>query len=166
MKHTFIKTSIKVALAATSVMGMVVDGYAGSSTGNLDVSATVVNPCTITASAMAFGNYDTSAQTSSDLDINGTVGIQCAVGTNPTVALGAGGNYAGGNRRMTGGGGEYLNYNLYTGATRNTEWNMANTRAYSGTGLPDTITVYGRVFQGQTPSDDTYADTVVVTALF
>lgn len=66
-------------------------------------------------------------------------------------------------------GSSYLSYSLYSDSGRSTVWgNTAGTgKAYTGTGVSDTVTVYGAIAAGQNvPASTSYADVVVATITF
>jgi spore coat protein U-like protein len=59
-----------------------------------------------------------------------------------------------------------ITYGLYRDSARAQPWGDSagtNTAAGTGSGLAQTVTVYGRVPAQTTPSPGTYSDTVVVT---
>jgi spore coat protein U-like protein len=126
--------------------------------------------CTISATGVAFGNYD--PQSLSPDDSTGSVNVDCkSTDPAPNVALSAGlsGSYA--PRAMTGG--SYsLPYNLYTTTARNIVW---------GDGTSGTVTltlsggtssggrrlysqsVYGRIPAGRNVGAGSYSDTIILT---
>jgi spore coat protein U-like protein len=68
---------------------------------------------------------------------------------------------------MTGSGGGTLNYSLFRETGRTSNWgNTGTTDTVSGSGLLQTITVYGRIPAGQTPIVGVYTDTVTVTLTY
>lgn len=151
------------ALAATPAQ-------AGTTGGTLAVSATVTANCTVSTSALAFGNVDVTS--GSNVDSTGGLSVTCTNGTGWTasagVGSGTGASFA--NRKMANGG-NLLNYNIYTSAARTTVWGdgTASTATIggTGTGTAQNVTVYGRVSSGQTgvPAG-AYADTVAVTVTY
>jgi spore coat protein U-like protein len=59
-----------------------------------------------------------------------------------------------------------ISYGLYLDAGRTAPWGDSvgvNTATGTGSGLAQTLTVYGRVPAQSTPAPGTYADTVVMT---
>ena len=162
--------------AAVSGMAIVAAGFgatasAATATANLGVSATVTNNCTISTAAVAFGSYDpVVAHASTDLDSTGTVTVACTKGSTATVGLGLGSNASGSTRRMSDGGTNYLDYELYQDNGRTTVWGNAGGSLYSPGAAPSkaarNFTVYGRVNSNQDVPAGSYNDTVVATVNF
>ena len=167
-----IRMALATALAVGGATG--VNSYAGTSTANLSVTATVSANCTISTGAVAFGAYDPIVtNASSALDGAGSVSVTCTTGSAPVITLGQGANSGSGStdaapvRRMLSGS-SYLSYALYSDAGRSTVWgNTAGTGvSRTGTGAADALTVYGRVTAGQNVPSGNYSDTVVATVTF
>jgi spore coat protein U-like protein len=165
------KTLSKGALATTlAAVCLPAPAIAGTASGSLATSATVTANCTVSTSALAFGNVDSTS--ASNVDATGGLSITCTNGSAWTasagVGAGSGASYA--NRRMTAGS-DLLNYNIYTSAARTTVWGdgTASTGTIGGTGSgsAQSITVYGRIAGGQTGVPvGSYADTVAVTVSY
>lgn len=163
-----LKTLSKGALATTvAALCLPAPAIAGTAGGSLAASATVTANCTISTSALAFGNVDSTS--ASDVDATGGLTITCTNGSAWTasagVGAGSGASFAG--RRMSAGA-NLLSYNIYTSAARTTVWGdgTASTATIGGTGsgAAQSVTVYGRVGGGQTGVPiGSYADTVAVT---
>lgn len=139
---------------------------AASSTASLAVSATVLSTCALTGGVIAFGTY-----TSAQLDQTGTLTVLCTSAVPYTVALdaGAGSGATIAARKMTGSAGGTLNYALYRETGRTSNWGntgAADTVAGNGSGIVQTLTVYGRIPAGQTPIVGAYTDTVTVTLTY
>jgi spore coat protein U-like protein len=150
-----------------------------TSTGNMDVSATIETACAVSASPMAFG----VVQPGVVKDAEATITAVCTSGTTYTLDLGDGLNHI-----TTGGtGGQYrrqmasaasrLPYIIYIDATRATpiDASAAGTLAYNnlltstvGNGLEQAVTIYGRVVGAESLAKipGVYGDTVVVTIAF
>jgi spore coat protein U-like protein len=159
--------ALVTALAAISLPA---PATAATVSGSLATSATVTANCTISTSALAFGNVDSTSP--SNVDASGGLTITCTNGSAWTASAGVGGgsgaSYA--NRRMTAGA-NLLNYNIYTSAARTTVWGDGTgstaTLGGTGTGSAQSVTVYGRVAGGQTSVPiGSYADTVSVTITY
>jgi spore coat protein U-like protein len=132
-------------------------------TADLNVTATVVTNCTISTTAVAFGNYDgVSTNASTALDGQGKVTVKCTSGAAVNVALGQGANFAAASRRMKNGT-SFLTYKLFTDGTRATEWEGATTVPHTGTGAAVDLDVFGSVDAGQVVPAGAYADLVVAT---
>ena len=138
---------------------------ASTSTASMAVSATVPSTCSISANALAFGNYS-SAQT----DGSTTLSVTCANSTTYTVALDAGtGTGATVTTRKMTSGAQTLNYSLYTDSARSSVWGTTtgtNTVAGTGTGSAQSLTVYGRIPGSQTPQPGSYTDTITATITY
>jgi spore coat protein U-like protein len=141
---------------------------AATVTANVTVTATVTSNCLVNAGAVAFGNYDPfGTNDTANLDVDGSFSLRCTRGTPAVLSLSNGGNFSGGTRRMSAGGGNFLNYQLYTTAARTTVWNTTNTVSYSAASRAlFTQPIYGRVPGAQDAAIGTYTDTVVATVTF
>jgi len=177
MKHL-----IKISIAAATALVLGTSAFAGTATGTLAVSALIPASCTVGTSTLAFGLYDPlGANLSADLMVNGTVNVTCSSGAPVTVALGAGAHYDSTNhiRRMSDGSSHTINYEMYSDVVDGTPWgdgtsatNNNVTKAITGTGASQNVTVFGEIPAGQTvPAASTtgislYTDTVVITVNF
>ena len=119
--------------------------------------------CSIATSGVAFGSYDTLQAMASDSA--GDLTVSCSVPTAYSVALGTGaGDYGG--RRLTGGRGGGLVYNLFTDASRSTVWGdgSAASVVVSGVapagGVAARHTVHGRIPARQNVFVGPYSDSV------
>lgn len=157
--------------AAIGISAAAAPAFAATANTNLAVSATVINNCLITTSALAFGSYDpVVANSAANLDGTGVVSVACTKGVSPTIALGLGSNASGSTRRMGDGSGNFLTYELYKDAGRVTVWGTSGAALLSPTAAPSkaarAFTVYGRVMAGQDATVGSYTDTVVATVNF
>jgi spore coat protein U-like protein len=128
--------------------------------------------CSIsTVSGVSFGSYD--ALNVSPLDQTGSISYQCSVlyiGT-VTVDLSAGGSGTYFPRQMHKGA-ALLPYNLYRDATRLLIWGngTGGTSRFGPVapllGLPQTLTIYGRIPAHEASPVGAYSDTVVATINF
>jgi spore coat protein U-like protein len=143
---------------------------AGSKNTTFPVTATVASNCLInSASAMAFGNYDGTA----DVDSTSTIVVRCSKGAPYTIALNGGGAGSIAPRKMSFGT-ETLEYNLFSDASRSSVWGSTvgtNTVGANGTGLANALshTVYGRLFDNannQAAAVGAYSDTIQVTVAY
>jgi len=156
--------------ALAAACGFAAPASASTVGGTLNTSATVTANCTVSTSALAFGNVDSTS--ASNVDASGGLTITCTNGSAWTasagVGAGTGASYA--TRKMTAGA-NLLNYNIYTSAARTTVWGDGTgstaTIGGTGTGTGQSVTVYGRVAGGQTGVPiGSYADTVAVTITY
>jgi len=145
-------------------------GHAEVATANLNVSATVTQNCTVSTTALGFGNVNTLS--ASNVDGTGGLSVTCTSGTGWTASAdagsGSGATFA--SRRMTAGS-DLLSYSLYTDAARSTVWGdgAGSTGTFTGTGSGSgqAVTVYGRVPSGQTSAPaGAYSDVVAVTITY
>ena len=147
-----------------------VPALAATTSSTLNVDATVTANCTVSTSALSFGNVDPLS--GSDVDGSGGITVTCTNGTDWSAAAGvgsgSGATYAA--RRMSAGS-DLLGYNIYTNAGRTTVWGDGTgttaTIDNTGTGAAQNVTVYGRVPSGQTSvPPGGYSDTVAVTVTY
>lgn len=135
----------------------------GSSFSAFTVTATVSNPCTVTASALNFG---TTGGLTSPTPLTTTIAVQCPSGTAYNVGLDAGLNGGGSiNARAMAQGVELIGYQLYSNAALSAIWGNTvgtNTVAGTGNGSTQNLIVYGNVPAQATPSPGSYGDTVTV----
>jgi spore coat protein U-like protein len=160
-------------LGAAAIGGFVVatPAYASTATGNLGVTATVTSNCTLSTSAVAFGDVDVT--TGNDVDATGSIGVTCTSGTawSASADVGAGTGATLTTRKMADGA-NLLNYVLYTDSGRTTVWGDGVDGATAlvsdtGSGVEQTKTIYGRIPGGQTDVPaGSYADTVAVTVTY
>ncbi|MFV9935908.1 MAG: spore coat U domain-containing protein [Rickettsia endosymbiont of Haemaphysalis japonica] len=122
----------------------------------------------VTATPLACGTY---VPTVDALQTN-TIIIKCTLGTNYTVSFNAGTAPAAttSTRKMTSlvNTTSYLPYNLYSNAGRTQHWGNQSSDWVigTGTGLDQTLTIYGKIPQGANVPSDTYNDTITVTVAY
>jgi spore coat protein U-like protein len=152
---------------------------AGSRSGLLAVTATVVNSCVISSNdVLAFGTYDptTANRAVGGADLaaaSGGLSISCTRSASRAIALGQGRYPANGStdaaplRQMSAGDGA-LAYALYQDAGATIVWGGTASTSLAGTasGHADLIRVYGVVTRGQDVPAGMYTDVVVVTVTF
>ena len=129
--------------------------------------------CTISATGVAFGNYD--PQSGTNLDGVGTIDVGCHPSDNaPTVSLSAGSSGTFSSRTMLSGG-DSLDYNLYTTSARNIVWGdgfggsvtvTLTGGSVSGGTRRYTRSVFGRIPGSQNVPAGSYGDTITLTATF
>ncbi len=163
--------SLRLALlTAGLLLALGAPAFAQSASTSLGVNATVVNNCTISTAAVAFGSYDPIvAHDTTPLDATGTITVRCTKGAGSRIDLDLGANPSGNTQRMATGT-EFLTYELYQDAARTTVWGSGPTGGLTIAPAPNksprTFTVYGRVPAGQDVSAGPYTDTVTATILF
>lgn len=136
-----------------------------SATTSFTITVTVVNTCTIGASALSFGNYSGAlVNAQSTITVNCTnralyyVGLNAGVSTGATVTT----------RKMVSGT-NTLGYALFSNSARTTNWgNTVGTDTVVGTGIgsAQALTVYGQIPGGQYPRPGSYLDTVTATITY
>jgi spore coat protein U-like protein len=129
--------------------------------------------CSMNATPINFGNYDTFSST--PLDAVGTITVNCSRNVRrATVTLSVSSTSGTFNpRRMRrSAGSDLLNYNVYTDAARTTIFgdgtggtSPVRTRRPPGPRVPwsANITMYGRIPSGQNVSVGAYSDTLTAT---
>jgi spore coat protein U-like protein len=142
----------------------------GSKTATFDVSMKIVADCTIAAAGMDFGQNQgvltTTLSASSNINVTCTNTTPYNVGLNAGTGTGSNGT----TRYMTGTAGNAgaVKFNLLQSqggsAWGNTQG--SDTLGGVGTGLAQTLTVYGEVPVQTTPAPDSYKSTVTATIYF
>ncbi|HYI48433.1 MAG TPA: spore coat U domain-containing protein [Allosphingosinicella sp.] len=160
---------ISCALVALIVAASAGPAFAQTAGGNLGVSATVTENCTLTTDPVAFGNVDVT--TGAAVPGVGGIAVTCTNGVawSADADAGAGTGASILDRRMADGA-NLLSYQLYTEPTRTEIWGDGEdgeTIDDEGTGSEQVVPIYARVIAAQSdvPSG-TYADTVVVTVTY
>ncbi|AOY00351.1 spore coat U domain-containing protein [Jeongeupia sp. USM3] len=136
----------------------------------LTVNATVVAACTVEAATLAFGNYDPTSN--SDTNVSTTINFSCTPSTAYTVSLDAGLNSASiaAGRNMKAGS-DLLQYQLYTDSGWTNYWGNTGSNRMTGTSaagsLANTLTVYGKIPKNQiVPASAAYTDSVNIAVSF
>ena len=162
-----LKAVIILAVVLLGVAGQIVQ--AATVTTTFQVTATVNNACTVSATNLAFGVYDPSA---ADNDKTSTVTVTCTLATPYDIGLNAGVN--GGtvltremkHATLT----DLINYSLFSNAGRTVNWGQTvstdTVHVASALGTPEVHTVYGRIATGQYVTAGSYSDTISVTVTY
>jgi spore coat protein U-like protein len=128
------------------------------------VQATNQTICTLGTSAV---NFPATGVLRSSTDATGSIFVVCTSGAPYTIALDGGLTAATDpTQRKMSQGAEQITYGLYQNSGRTLPWGDSSAgyaASGSGSGLSQTLTVYGRAPAQNTPSAGTYSDTVVVT---
>ncbi len=146
--------------------------FAGSDSSSFTVSATVVESCSISSAALAFGNYDALSGTA--LDAEGSVTVTCSNGSSGWIGLDQGLNAATGSTdavplRQMASGTERLRYDLYSDSSRSVVWGNTSGSGVAHTATdtnPVTVDIFGRVPISQGSLVGSYSDTVTATINF
>ncbi len=162
-----------VFIAVTAWVSQQVVVQAGTVSTSFPVSATVGEGCTINVSGISFPSLAQGGVS----DASGSISVTCPLSMAYNVTMNSGLNYdsASGRRRMNNGAGQLLTYNLYRNSGFSQIWGdsgFQNTIPNgtplpgTGTGAPQTVTVFGHVHANQTVPNGTYTDDVLVTVNF
>ena len=159
-----IRTSIQAGVVATAI-ALPVIGWSATATTTMAVTTTVLNSCIVVATPLAFGSYDPTAGAAKTGTT--TIAVTCTSGAPYNVGLDKGANGSAVNARlMKDSGSNTLPYSLYSDSGRTTIWGntpATDTVSGSGSGLLQSLTVYGSIPSGQTAPAGAYTDTVNVT---
>ena len=156
-------------------LGMVQASHGATATGVMTVTATVAATCVVGTSTLAFDTATSATIAAGNVDAIGTVSVNCTSGSSYTIALsaGAGTGATVASRKMTSGtvpSAQLLSYTVYTTAARTTVWGDATTAsavvAGVGSGVAQSISAYGRIFQSPLVQAGAYTDTLNVTVTY
>ncbi|MCK1712495.1 MULTISPECIES: spore coat protein U domain-containing protein [unclassified Bradyrhizobium] len=138
---------------------------AGSTNASFTVNASVLNNCLVSAQNIDFG---ATGVLNANVDATGQLTVTCTPTTSYTVALNGGTTGSPPASRKMSKGSETVTYGLYQDSARSQVWGdtSGTTVPGTGTGLAQSLIVYGRVPPQPTPSPGLYSDTVVVTVTY
>jgi len=157
-------------LTAGILLALAGAAQAATRTATINVSANVVDNCTIGAGALNLGTFDGT----NNLTSTSTITVRCSNGTDYTVDLSTGSSGSYTNRTMTSGAFSLV-YNLYTAGDYETIWGngLNSTGRISdlgeGMGTAITHTVYGRLLASQNQGAidaGEYSDTITATITY
>ncbi len=163
---------MKKQLLCAAIMllsAVMVPAYAATSSTTLDVSAIVGLTCTISTSAVDFGNVDPIIGAST----SGIVSVNCPAATLYNIAMDAGQNYTGTSREVSNGL-STMAYRLYDPMT-GIQWgdgDYAGTYPWgssvsgTGTGITDDYLIDAILDGGVPVPDGIYSDIVNVTIYY
>lgn len=139
---------------------------AATATTTFAVTATVLNVCTVAATNLAFTSYDPTSATANDG--TSTISVTCTLNAPYTVSLsqGTNGTAVTARKMLRTGATDLLAYSLYRDSARTLNWGVTagtDTASGTGSGLLQTLTVYGRMPAAAVVPAGAYADTVTVT---
>jgi spore coat protein U-like protein len=160
-----------LTIAALMAFTLVADtrgALAGTATTTVAVSATVSNSCTITAAALAFGQYTGILASGTT-----TFSPNCTNGAAWTVDADKGLNstgVAGSIQRRLVNGSAFLNYNLFVNSNNTGNFGTTTTGgttiAGTGSGTAQSTTFYAQIPAQTGTLSGTYNDTVTLTVTF
>jgi spore coat protein U-like protein len=161
---SFTGLQASVAYAYSTVGTCATIGSSHATTAPFTVTATNATICLVSAATLNFGS---TGVLRSSLDNTSSITVTCTNAAPYTVALDGGlsGATNPAQRKMAQAA-QTITYGLYQDAGRAVPWGDSvgvNTMTGTGTGLAQTLTVYGRVPAQNTPAPGTYSDTVVMT---
>ena len=189
LNKSLIKGLITYSLIALTGAAAGTASAATAVSGSMAISAEVTDKCTISTSALSFGNYDgQTANLSTILTATATITTACAKSLSTARFIGLnGGTTVGGTmlaRKMAGTSGntDQLNYSLNQPTANTplspckpvgtgTNWDDGTTSRFklpaNTVGLSTrTYTVCGEIAAGQNIQADTYSDSVIATINF
>lgn len=159
-----------MARAALTFSALLSTSPAGAATVSNAFTATltILPICQITStSSLDFG---TQGVLTASIKAQANIAVLCTDATPFNVGLDAGSTPGGSvSTRLMGNGADAAAYQLYSNAGHSTAWgNTAGTDTVSGTGTgaPQSLTIYGQVLAQTTPAPGTYADTITVTITY
>jgi spore coat protein U-like protein len=161
---SFAGAQTSIAYAYSTVGTCATIGTSHATTAPFTVTANNATICLVNASNLNFGS---TGVLRAALDATSTITVTCTNAASYTVALdgGVSGATNPAQRKMTQAS-QLITYGLYRDSGRTLPWGDSvgvNTAAGTGSGLAQTLTVYGRVPAQSTPAPGVYVDTVVMT---
>jgi spore coat protein U-like protein len=161
------KFSITIPAAAIFVALLPTAAGAATKTATFNVTATVVDDCTISADHLDFGDVGIL---SSNVDADANIRVLCTQGTDYTIALDAGsGTGSTIQDRHMANGTDTLKYQMYRDAARVQVWGDnpgTDTEGGEGNGNEQVLTIYGRVPVQPAPAPGSYISTVTATITY
>ncbi|MFC3125039.1 spore coat U domain-containing protein [Pseudoroseomonas globiformis] len=158
--------AVAMGLMAVALPGQQARAQNATATSTMQITATVLKLCAVTATNLAFGDYTPTEAKDGQAELQ----VLCTTNTPFNVALNLGTATTAAARVMAGTvAGSTLNYALYRNSGRTDVWgDAAGTDTFSGTGTgtTQTIPVYGRIPANQRPQPGLYTDTVTVTLTY
>lgn len=137
-----------------------------TATSHFNVKTTVQKACNVAATALNFGAYAKAL-----INATSTISVTCTNTTTYNAGLNAG-TATGAtvtNRSMTGPGGTLLGYKLFSNSGSTINWGNTvgtDTVAGTGSGVVQSLTVYGQLPANQNVRPGSYSDTITVTLTF
>ncbi|MCQ8897100.1 spore coat U domain-containing protein [Limnobacter humi] len=164
---TWQQTVAKLTALIAMLIGQ--SSMAATTTGTLNVSATVTDYCELGATTVSLnlGSYTPAA----DSTQNTVIQVRCTLGTTYNVGLGLGTYASGSTRRLRHATDNtvYMNYELYQ-SDGTTVWQapgQAGVVSSTGTGASQNLTVVGKIPSAQWGvKQGSYSDSVVITVTF
>ncbi len=163
----FSGTQVSVAYAYSTVGTCATIGSSHATSAPFMVTAIDASNCSVNASTLNFGSVGVLG---SAVNATSSITVTCTSALPYTIALDGGLSGATNpTQRVMSQASQQVTYGLYRDSARAQAWGDSvgtNTAAGTGSGLAQTLTVYGRVPMQTTPAPGTYSDTVVVTTSY
>lgn len=161
-------------LAIAAVLAITATGVqAADTTGTFTVSTNVTASCEVSATDLVFTDVDPLANATTATDGDTTISVTCSNTTpyNVGLSVGSGAGATVAARKMTHTDTtSTLDYALFSDAGRTTDWGhtvSTDTVPGTGTGVAQSLTVYGQIASGQeTAKVGAYTDTITVTVSY
>ena len=166
LRSSSLRSLLGGSIAVIGMAAASVPAVASTATTTFNVTATVQATCLISANNLGFGTYSGSA-----IATTTTMSVTCTNGTTYNVGLNAG-TAAGATvtaRAMTGPGAATLSYALYEDSGHSTNWGNTvgtDTKAGTGNGSAQSLTIYGNLTANQYPTPGSYSDTITATITY
>lgn len=154
-------------VAAAVSFAIATPALAESNSATMSVSAVIQNNCNVAASPMSFSG----ANVTNAASVSGTarISVNCTSSTAFTVDMDRGANASGAQRRMVNENGEYLDYEIFSDASRTKEWGRSAQSVsdkIEGASRKEMI-AYGRINAvTKATQSGIYRDTITVTVNF
>jgi len=162
----------RVLLVATALVGVMMlrDAQAATATSSMAVSATVSTVCTMSVTALNFGEVLVTGVTTAATPGTATITVTCTGGGPYTVGLDTGLHNVAAQRNLSNGT-NTLAYGLFQDPAHGTVWTTIGAGLVAGTGnaAAQALTVYGQITTGQpliSGGGTPYTDTVQVTLTY
>jgi spore coat protein U-like protein len=153
------------AVVGVLALGFATNANAATNTATINISTTVPASCLIAAAPLVFANYSgTQVNNQTNLTVTCTNTTTYTIALNPGATSGTSVN----TRQMLSGP-NTLNYALFSDAGLTKNWGQTtgtDTVAGTGTGLAQTVPVYGQIAGGQNAVPGNYTDQVVATITY
>ena len=161
MMRLLLSTLLTTSLAAVPAVAT-----AAQATTNLQVKVTVTSTCEVSVLSANDLDFGSVASTAAAVTATAQLQVKCSNGTPYSVALDAGANASGGQRRMANGG-NFVPYGLYRSAGTTEPWTDQAGQVHSGTGTGanQQIEVFGELPSANVPAG-VYVDTVTATLTY
>lgn len=150
---------IALGIAAAAAIAST-PALAGTATGTVQVSLNVSSSCSVTAQPLDFGTTNTFTAT---IDSTSTTSVKCTPLAAYEVLVDYGVNASGTQRRLKSPAGAFVNYGLFSDASRSTAWTPTQGTTAVGNGSDQATPIYGRIPIQTAVAAGDYKDTVTVT---